>query len=195
DAALVQEHLEVAEGEEGFELPFPRDQADEEPEHGQQSEHGARRPRPFGPARLTRVERGGIGGGRGHGGLREAVQATKARGYPKRKRTTNKEQTIALSRTGLLVAGCCLPCRRVHSGWEESPAGVAVMLTTLLLTAVLLFPGDEDPPRKPHPLAPSLPALTREEEDKLDRIIDRFIQYDTGKLLGKEGLEALRDFE
>jgi hypothetical protein len=69
------------------------------------------------------------------------------------------------------------------------------MLTTLLLTAVLLFPGDEDPPRKPHPLAPSLPALTREEEDKLDRTIDRFIQYDTGKLLGKEGLEALREFE
>jgi hypothetical protein len=49
-------------------------------------------------------------------------------------------------------------------------------------------------PRKPHPFAPSLPELTEEEEKKLDAIIDRFIQYDIGKLRGAEGQQAVRDF-
>ena len=44
-------------------------------------------------------------------------------------------------------------------------------------------------------IAPSLPALTSEQEDHLDEIIDRFIQYDTGKLRGVEGQKALKEFE
>src|SRR5262249_41517993 len=49
--------------------------------------------------------------------------------------------------------------------------------------------------RKPNPLAPSLPETTEEEEEKFDKIIDRFILYDTGKLPGPEGKKALEDFK
>lgn len=71
------------------------------------------------------------------------------------------------------------------------------MITTLLtLTLAALLPADtKDTPRKPHPLAPSLPQLTEAEEEKLDQVIDRFIQYDLGKLRGKEGQKALEEFQ
>jgi hypothetical protein len=49
-------------------------------------------------------------------------------------------------------------------------------------------------PRQPNPLAPSLPTLTDAEYEEIDGIIDRFIQYDTGKLKGDDGKKALRDF-
>lgn len=65
-------------------------------------------------------------------------------------------------------------------------------LTLLLAGAVVR--GD-DTPRKPNPFAPSLPLLTEEEEAKIDEIIDRFIQFDTGKLKGAEGKKALQDFQ
>jgi hypothetical protein len=63
--------------------------------------------------------------------------------------------------------------------------------------AVLLAGADDksDGPRKPHPFAPSLPELTDEEEKRYDEIIDRFIQYDTGRLRGAEGRKALEDFQ
>jgi hypothetical protein len=73
------------------------------------------------------------------------------------------------------------------------------MNATVLTLALALLAG-EDPidktiPRRPSPLAPSLPELTREEEEKLDRIIDRFMQFDIGRLQGEEGRSALRDFQ
>src|SRR5262245_1246911 len=49
-------------------------------------------------------------------------------------------------------------------------------------------------PRKPHPLAPSLPETTKEEENKFEQIIDRFILADTGKLKGPEHKQAMEDF-
>jgi hypothetical protein len=70
--------------------------------------------------------------------------------------------------------------------------------TVLALTAVLLAADptpDAKPMRKPHPLAPSLPELTKEEEEKLDDIINRFIRADIGGLQGEEGKQAQRDFE
>jgi hypothetical protein len=48
--------------------------------------------------------------------------------------------------------------------------------------------------RDRHPLAPSLPRLTKAESAKIDQIIERFIQYDIGKLNGVEGKKALDDF-
>jgi len=48
--------------------------------------------------------------------------------------------------------------------------------------------------RKPHPFAPSLPLLSKEEYEKIDATIDRFIDYDTGKLKGDAGKKALDDF-
>jgi hypothetical protein len=70
-------------------------------------------------------------------------------------------------------------------------------MTTTILTFALaaLLSGDGDPPRKSNPLAPSLPFLTDEEEEKLDGIIDRFIDADVGKLKGDDYKKALQDFE
>src|SRR5947209_6201704 len=71
--------------------------------------------------------------------------------------------------------------------------------TVLTVTLATLFAADPSPdldrPPKPNPYAPSLPYLTREEEDRLDQVIDRFIQYDTGRLRGAEGRDALHEFE
>src|ERR1700681_4975077 len=73
-------------------------------------------------------------------------------------------------------------------------------MTPTLLTVVLAAflsadpaPADDAPP-KPNPLAPSLPLLTSEEEDHLDKVIDRFMLFDTGQLKGEEGKTALQDF-
>jgi hypothetical protein len=71
-------------------------------------------------------------------------------------------------------------------------------LIGLLALALLLIGAavrGDDAPRKPNPFAPSLPLLTDEEEAKLDEIIDRFIQWDTGKLKGADGKKALQDFQ
>jgi hypothetical protein len=73
-------------------------------------------------------------------------------------------------------------------------------MSSALLLACLLLTGsqsgsDKGGPRKPHPFAPSLPALTEEEEDKLDSIVDRFILQDTGRLIGEEGKKARLDFD
>ncbi len=75
------------------------------------------------------------------------------------------------------------------------------MTPTLLTVALAAFlsadpaAADDPAPRKPNPLAPSLPQLTSEEEDQLDKIIDRFMLFDTGQLQGDEGKKALADFE
>src|SRR5260370_359594 len=69
-------------------------------------------------------------------------------------------------------------------------------LFALAMTAILFTdpPAKTETPRKPNPLAPSLPELTDEEELKIDQIIDRFIEYDTGKLKGPDGKAALAEF-
>ena len=72
---------------------------------------------------------------------------------------------------------------------------------------------DDHHPARPHPrsvrrgqthrqgktqtqsLCTSLPYLTKEEEDKIDEIIDRFMLYDIGRLQGLEGAKALKAFK
>ncbi len=54
---------------------------------------------------------------------------------------------------------------------------------------------DKPVERKPHPFAPSLPLMTDEEEKQFDAIIDRFIQFDIGKLTGDDGKKAKADFD
>jgi hypothetical protein len=66
---------------------------------------------------------------------------------------------------------------------------------TLCLGLPSALPADTRETRKPNPFAPSLPQLTDEEEDAIDRVIDRFILYDTGRLRGAEGKKALADFQ
>src|SRR3954453_17342179 len=72
------------------------------------------------------------------------------------------------------------------------------VMNTLLLVLCLGIgssDGEASKPRQPSAIAPSLPALTREEEDKLDDVIDRFILADTGRLKGPEGRKAVQEFE
>lgn len=70
------------------------------------------------------------------------------------------------------------------------------MTTTLLtLTLAALMSADPDTPRKPNPLAPSLNQLTDEEEDKLDGLINRFIDADIGRLRGDDYDTAVKEFE
>jgi hypothetical protein len=73
-------------------------------------------------------------------------------------------------------------------------------MTTTLLVLALAVCGAADTPEtkekpKHSPYAPSLPYLTKEEEDKLDEIIDRFMLYDIGRLQGEAARKALEDFK
>jgi hypothetical protein len=67
----------------------------------------------------------------------------------------------------------------------------------LLVLAADPIPKDPGPgtPRKVNPLAPSLPELTDKEEAELDKIIDKFIQADTGKMTGPEAKSAIDAFK
>lgn len=72
------------------------------------------------------------------------------------------------------------------------------MTTTLLLLTLVVFGADDKTATKEKPkhspYGPSLPYLTKEEEDKLDEIVDRFMLYDIGQLQGQEGAKALKAF-
>ncbi len=70
-------------------------------------------------------------------------------------------------------------------------------LLALAVTACLTAdePMDTTPMRKPHPLAPSLPQLTADEEDKIDDVVNHFIQYDIGQLRGEEGRKTKKEFD
>jgi hypothetical protein len=74
---------------------------------------------------------------------------------------------------------------------------MSAALCALALTAVLAAdpPDKSDTPRKPNPFAPSLPELTKEEEDKLDDLIDRVLKADTGQIKGDDAKAAFRDFD
>jgi hypothetical protein len=70
-------------------------------------------------------------------------------------------------------------------------------LLTLALAALAADPasgGKKETPRKPSIIAPSLPELTREEEDRIDDIIDRYILADVGRLGAADARKAAREF-
>ena len=67
--------------------------------------------------------------------------------------------------------------------------------TLLVMLGADPAPKDSGTPRKPNPLAPSLPELTDKEEAEIDKIVDRFIQADTGKLGGADAKEAIAKFK
>jgi hypothetical protein len=60
-----------------------------------------------------------------------------------------------------------------------------------LITFVPVGGSDDFDSRERHPFAPSLPLLTKEEEAQIQRVIDRFIQYEMGKLDASEGGKAV----
>jgi len=73
------------------------------------------------------------------------------------------------------------------------------MTTTLLVLTLTVFGAADTPSTKEKPkhspYAPSLPYLTKEEEEKIDEIIDRFMLYDIGRLQGEAARKALKDFK
>ena len=70
----------------------------------------------------------------------------------------------------------------------------ALLVLTLALLGAADTPSAKEKP-KHSPYGSSLPYLTKEEEDKLDEIIDRFMLYDIGRLQGDAAKKALKDFK
>ena len=69
------------------------------------------------------------------------------------------------------------------------------MLLTVVFAALLSAdPAAADDAREAEPARTSLPLLTSDEETHLDKVIDRFMLFDTGQLKGEEGKAALQDF-
>jgi hypothetical protein len=70
--------------------------------------------------------------------------------------------------------------------------------STLTLTLVLLLPAaapeKSSAARTAHPFAPSLPDLTQEQEEAFDRIIDRMIRAEAGRLTGRDVDRAFVEF-
>jgi hypothetical protein len=68
------------------------------------------------------------------------------------------------------------------------------MTTTMLVLGLALFAAEGDSrPRKPSAVAPSLPALSKEEEARIEEIIDRFIRADTGRIRGVAARKAIAE--
>ena len=68
------------------------------------------------------------------------------------------------------------------------------MFASALAVAMLIGQDSSVTPRDPSPFAPSLPKLTPDEEKKLDAVVDRFIEADTGKLKEADAERAMEDF-
>jgi hypothetical protein len=71
----------------------------------------------------------------------------------------------------------------------------SVLFTYTLAVCLAAPEPDTEKARQPHPLAPSLPKLSAKEEKALDQIIERFIQYEIGKLRPSEGAKVIEDFQ
>jgi hypothetical protein len=70
----------------------------------------------------------------------------------------------------------------------------SLFVLTLAVLGAADTPSAKEKP-KHSPYGSSLPYLTKEEEDKLDEIIDRFMLYDIGRLQGEAAKKALKDFK
>ena len=69
------------------------------------------------------------------------------------------------------------------------------MTAALLVTALSFAPGQGIVIREgPSDVASSVPRLSKREQAEVERVIDRFIQYETNKLSAREGVKALSDF-
>src|SRR5262245_47904552 len=68
-------------------------------------------------------------------------------------------------------------------------------LCSIVLVAMLGQSDGDTKERPRHPLAPSLPRLTKEEEARYENVVERFVLFDTGKLKGAPGKKALEDFK
>ena len=62
----------------------------------------------------------------------------------------------------------------------------------IYLTLVALLVAADDSPRKQSAIAPSLPALTKEEEAAIEKVVERLILADTGRLRGEEENRIVR---
>ena len=65
----------------------------------------------------------------------------------------------------------------------------------IYLTLIALLVGADESPRKVSAVAPSLPALTKEEEARIEEAVDRLILADTGRLRGDDARKAVKAFD
>jgi len=65
----------------------------------------------------------------------------------------------------------------------------------IYLTLVALLVAADDAPRKQSAIAPSLLALTKEEEAQIEKVVERLILADTGRLRGEEARKAIKEFD
>src|SRR5207237_492717 len=89
--------------------------------------------------------------------------------------------------------------KTLDHGWggpaEEAPMSSALVTLTLFALAADPAPSTKDAPRLPSSVAPSLPRVSKEEEEKFDEIIDRFILAVTGRLRGAAAKKAFKDLD
>jgi HEAT repeats len=69
------------------------------------------------------------------------------------------------------------------------------MITSTLVTLTLALVTGQDKKREPHPYAPSIPQITKEEQAQIEKVIKQFVLADTGKLPKAEAKKALTDFQ
>jgi hypothetical protein len=68
------------------------------------------------------------------------------------------------------------------------------MISTALTITLVVLQADPSQPAR-NPIAPSLPVLTKEQEARIQLVIDRFILADIGVLKGEEARAATLSFE
>jgi hypothetical protein len=71
---------------------------------------------------------------------------------------------------------------------------MSFLFTSTLTLCLATGSPDAEKTHEPHPLAPSLPKLSAKEEKALDQVIERFIQYEIGKVRPGEGARIIEDF-
>jgi len=71
---------------------------------------------------------------------------------------------------------------------------ILAVVTLVVILSDGAFTQDKKP-FKPHPFAPSIPELSKEEYAQINVVIDRFIDYDSGKLPDGDGKAILADFQ
>lgn len=68
-------------------------------------------------------------------------------------------------------------------------------MKTLFVLLLLAGAADDETPRKQSAIAPSLKALSKDEEARIDAVIERFVRADLGRLKGPDAKQAIKDFE
>src|SRR6266700_3477969 len=110
----------------------------------------------------------------------------------KRLRTAGRRGKVE-SRGRILRCAGGSPARAGGPPTLRDETSIMSAITTLTLALLLAQTSTPKTERPRHPLAPSLPVLTEAETARYGAIVERFIQYDIGKLPKSQGEKAKED--